>query len=355
MSSANGHSADTCDNRWSGAGQVYVRRAIETVLSTSSARALWANTSGLESGCRKFDMQVGPQPGNTRRFTVVSSTDTWLQDSAGVDAQLSSLADANPGSVALGLLPRLNPMAAGTTISATGSVGIAARVAGGSPVPNSTEATTASVTVRLRRWCLRRDGIRNVHFAKRSWNHVAGECGREADPPRAIAPRPKYRHRPRRHARQWQVHGRASLARQLGLRFVDSDTEIERRIGMPIKDYFALHGEEAFRDQEQAVIDELTASPSCCWPRAVARCCGLPTATRCTRARTSSTCGPRQKNCTADCATTRTGPCCRWKTRCAGCETSIAIATRCTAARRTSWWSGAPVGTCPARHGADAA
>lgn len=51
------------------------------------------------------------------------------------------------------------------------------------------------------------------------------------------------------------------LARQLGLRFVDSDTEIERRIGMPIKDYFALHGEEAFRDQEQAVIDELTAVP----------------------------------------------------------------------------------------------
>lgn len=51
------------------------------------------------------------------------------------------------------------------------------------------------------------------------------------------------------------------LARQLGLRFVDSDTEIERRIGMPIKDYFALHGEEAFRDQEQAVIDELSAQP----------------------------------------------------------------------------------------------
>jgi len=51
------------------------------------------------------------------------------------------------------------------------------------------------------------------------------------------------------------------LARQLGLRFVDSDTEIERRIGMPIKDYFSLHGEEAFRDEEQAVIDELSAQP----------------------------------------------------------------------------------------------
>ncbi len=49
------------------------------------------------------------------------------------------------------------------------------------------------------------------------------------------------------------------LARQLGLRFVDSDAEIERRIGMPIKDYFAQEGEEAFRDQEQFVIDELSA------------------------------------------------------------------------------------------------
>lgn len=51
------------------------------------------------------------------------------------------------------------------------------------------------------------------------------------------------------------------LARQLGLRFVDSDTEIERRIGMPIKDYFAQQGEDSFRDQEQAVIDELSAQP----------------------------------------------------------------------------------------------
>jgi shikimate kinase len=51
------------------------------------------------------------------------------------------------------------------------------------------------------------------------------------------------------------------LARQLGLRFVDSDTEIERRIGMPIRDYFAAHGEAAFRDVEQDVIDELTARP----------------------------------------------------------------------------------------------
>ncbi len=48
------------------------------------------------------------------------------------------------------------------------------------------------------------------------------------------------------------------LARQLGLHFVDSDAEIERRIGMPIREFFDQHGEPAFRDVEQDVIDDLT-------------------------------------------------------------------------------------------------
>ena len=51
------------------------------------------------------------------------------------------------------------------------------------------------------------------------------------------------------------------VARQLGLDFVDSDTVIEQRLGMPIRDWFAQHGEEAFRDVEQAVIEELTQRP----------------------------------------------------------------------------------------------
>lgn len=51
------------------------------------------------------------------------------------------------------------------------------------------------------------------------------------------------------------------LARQLNLRFVDSDAEIEKRIGMPIRDYFAMQGEAAFRDVEQDVVDELTSEP----------------------------------------------------------------------------------------------
>jgi shikimate kinase len=50
------------------------------------------------------------------------------------------------------------------------------------------------------------------------------------------------------------------LARQLGHRFIDSDSEIERRIGGSIPSYFASHGEKAFRDIEEQVIRELTQS-----------------------------------------------------------------------------------------------
>ncbi len=50
------------------------------------------------------------------------------------------------------------------------------------------------------------------------------------------------------------------LARHLGLRLVDSDHEIEKRIGMPIRSWFDTHGEAAFRDIEQQVIEELCSS-----------------------------------------------------------------------------------------------
>ena len=48
------------------------------------------------------------------------------------------------------------------------------------------------------------------------------------------------------------------LARQLGLRFIDCDAEIEKRIGMPIRDFFGAQGEPAFRDVEQDVLEELS-------------------------------------------------------------------------------------------------
>jgi len=48
------------------------------------------------------------------------------------------------------------------------------------------------------------------------------------------------------------------LARRLGLPFVDSDHVIEERLGCSIREYFAREGEDAFRDVEQAVLDDLS-------------------------------------------------------------------------------------------------
>ena len=48
------------------------------------------------------------------------------------------------------------------------------------------------------------------------------------------------------------------MARRLGVPFLDSDHVIEQRLGCSIRDYFAREGEEAFRDVEQQVLDELS-------------------------------------------------------------------------------------------------
>jgi len=51
------------------------------------------------------------------------------------------------------------------------------------------------------------------------------------------------------------------LARALGLKFIDSDREIEVRTGVDIPLIFELEGESGFRKREQEVIDELSATP----------------------------------------------------------------------------------------------
>jgi shikimate kinase len=48
------------------------------------------------------------------------------------------------------------------------------------------------------------------------------------------------------------------LARRLGVPFVDSDHVIEDRLGCSIREYFDREGEDAFRDVEQAVLDDLS-------------------------------------------------------------------------------------------------
>lgn len=51
------------------------------------------------------------------------------------------------------------------------------------------------------------------------------------------------------------------LADRLGLDFADTDAEIERRLGRPIAEFWAEHGEPAFRDREEETLRDLTARP----------------------------------------------------------------------------------------------
>jgi shikimate kinase len=51
------------------------------------------------------------------------------------------------------------------------------------------------------------------------------------------------------------------LARDLNLRFRDSDHEIEKRTGADIPWIFDVEGEQGFREREAKVIDDLTLAP----------------------------------------------------------------------------------------------
>ncbi|MEJ2572917.1 MAG: shikimate kinase, partial [Gammaproteobacteria bacterium] len=48
------------------------------------------------------------------------------------------------------------------------------------------------------------------------------------------------------------------LAKSLGMEFVDSDHELERRTGASIPLIFDVEGEAGFRQREKKLIDELT-------------------------------------------------------------------------------------------------
>ncbi|MCZ2104417.1 MAG: shikimate kinase [Comamonadaceae bacterium] len=50
------------------------------------------------------------------------------------------------------------------------------------------------------------------------------------------------------------------LARRLELPFVDMDQRLEQRLGCSIRAYFELRGEEAFRDCETQLLEELAQS-----------------------------------------------------------------------------------------------
>ncbi len=49
------------------------------------------------------------------------------------------------------------------------------------------------------------------------------------------------------------------IARRLGKRFVDADTELERRLGVSIPTIFEIEGEDGFRDREESTLADLAA------------------------------------------------------------------------------------------------
>lgn len=139
--------AASCDGRWSNTG--YVRRAAETVFSTSASRLLWRrsaagqiNTSDvsgdLDGRCTALDIVTADDgfTSTTTRFFRLGGVGIYHVAKKG---SLSFLvADANDN--------RLNPMPAGTVVTAVGSDGLSILVAGGTPVANTSEATLGTVT-----------------------------------------------------------------------------------------------------------------------------------------------------------------------------------------------------------------
>ncbi len=53
------------------------------------------------------------------------------------------------------------------------------------------------------------------------------------------------------------------VAQRLGWPFVDADHIVEEAIGMPIRTFFAAHGEAAFRDAESDALDRILAGDRC--------------------------------------------------------------------------------------------
>lgn len=129
----------SCDGLWSGAGSVYVRRSIETVLSTSVARPLWtsATLNSSEKVCPGGEVFLAYSPVSSQRkfFAQVDGSKLYWGAKGKSGVIELYVADSN--------LQRINPMAAGTTLSVATTKGLTAAVVGGSPVPDTAEATLA--------------------------------------------------------------------------------------------------------------------------------------------------------------------------------------------------------------------
>lgn len=125
----------TCDGTWT--ARTYVRRAVETVLSTSEAGLIWGSTGGLDSGsCHPISKQSGSAASSLKTYYEVESGDVWFGGSSTGSMPLI-VSDANG--------VRLNPMAAGTALSVSdASTNLKVSVLG-TPVASTAAAPGAAV------------------------------------------------------------------------------------------------------------------------------------------------------------------------------------------------------------------
>ncbi len=137
----------TCSQSW---GRSYVRRSIETVFSTSGSRPTWGTSwptsaVGSSTSCVAIDLIQPNFLGSpaydplgmpkTASYKLFGTAGLYFLSKVGVLTFFAS--DQNPVA--------FNPMAAGTTITASGTDGLGVTVTGGSPVASSSAPTGVSL------------------------------------------------------------------------------------------------------------------------------------------------------------------------------------------------------------------
>ena len=132
----------SCSGDWSGAGAVYVRRSVETILSTSVARPLWTlaviNSKDKVCSGKTIPLIYSPNASQTKAYYEVNGSNLYWGEKERSGVIEFFVADKNS--------IRYNPMPAGTVVSASATKGLTVSVIGGSPVPDTSDPTAAFVS-----------------------------------------------------------------------------------------------------------------------------------------------------------------------------------------------------------------
>ncbi|MFG6488936.1 hypothetical protein ACG04R_19780 [Roseateles sp. BYS78W] len=135
---------NTCNQTW---GQAYVRRAVQTIFSRSTANPVWGIARNVNEGPPSATNRICSTAvsliknytnnvANTASYYPVAGSSLYF--GSNVSGSFSMfVADSNATA--------FNPMPAGTTISVSATDGITASVLGGTPVPSTLSPTGLSI------------------------------------------------------------------------------------------------------------------------------------------------------------------------------------------------------------------